>query len=114
MYYNNRGNQQFYGTGCSLFGCLFALIIGSFVLQGSLYLFFRYFWVILLLGIIIWAFRRFTGNDEPNTDTRNDERFSQKQDWHRDFENRKNTSYHNVDRDFEEVEEEEDDEFTDF
>ena len=107
MYYHNRGNQQFYGTGCSLFGCMIALIILSFIVRGRLYLFFRYLWLIILLGVIVWVFRKFKGNGQNSSTYKNDSQ-SSGQDWHRDFENRENTSYHNIDREFEEVDDEDD------
>ncbi len=116
MNYNNRGNQQIYGTGCSLVGCIVGLLILGFIIRGSIFFFFRYFWLILILGIVVWVFRKFvhTGND---SNTSRDQRERRGQDWHRDFENRQNTAYHNIDRDFEEVDEEDEeneDEFKDF
>ncbi|HLR89229.1 MAG TPA: hypothetical protein VK042_05840 [Atopostipes sp.] len=116
MYFNNRNNPRVYGYGCSFLGCFIGLMFLFFIIQGSFYIFFEYFWLIILLSLIIWVFRKFirpNNKRNPNNKTRN-----QKQDWHRDFESRDNTSYHNFDRDFEEVDEdeenEEDDEFKDF
>ncbi len=109
MYFNNRGNYRVYGPGCSMFGCMIALIILSFIIRGSMYLFFRYFWLIVVLGLIIWVFRKFNGNQSSSSNTSKDTKTSN---WSRDFENNSNTSYHNIDREFEEVDEEED--FDDF
>lgn len=108
MYFNNRGNRQYYGSGCSIFGCILGFFLLISVIQGGLYLFFRYFWVILLLGLVIWFFRQWTNK---SSQSRKNNTTKQK-DWHRDYENRKNTSYHNIDREFEEIDEE--DEFEDF
>lgn len=110
MYFNYRGNRQVYGPGCSVFGCILGLFLIFSIIQGGLYLFFRYFWVIVLLSLAIWFFRTWTNNKNNTKGKEKDNR--DKQDWHRDFENRKDTSYHNLDRDFEEVDDE--DEFDDF
>lgn len=112
MYFNNRNNPRVYGYGCSFFGCLLSLMILFFVIQGRFYILFKYFWLIILLGIVVWVFRkliRSNNNRNSNNKTQNS-----KKEWHRDFEDRKNTSYHNFDRDFEEVDNEEDDDFKDF
>lgn len=112
MYFNNRNNPRVYGYGCSFLGCLISFMVLFFIIQGSFYLLFKYFWMIILLGIIVWVFRKFVGpNNKSNS---NSPTQNSKKEWHRDFENRKNTSYHNFDRDFEEVDNEEDDEFKDF
>lgn len=117
MNYNNRGNQQIYGTGCSLFGCLIALLIFGFIVRGSIFFFFRYFWLIIVLGVVIWVFRKFIHSNNDNSNSSNNQQGRRRQDWHRDFENRRDTGYDNFDRDFEEVDEDEDnqdDEFSDF
>lgn len=114
MYFNNRGNYRVIGPGCSLFGCAIALIIMSFVIRGSMYFFFRYFWLIVVLGLIIWVFRKFNGKKSTGSYTNNTEGTNKKPDWSRDFENNSNTSYHNVDRQFEEVDEDDEEEFKDF
>lgn len=114
MNYNNRGNQRIYGTGCSLFGCLIVLLFLGFVVRGSLFFFFRYFWLILVLGVVVWVFRKFVHSDNSDADASRNQQENSKQNWQRDFENRKNTGYHNIERDFEEVDQEDDDEFKDF
>lgn len=112
MYFNNRNNQQVYGYGCSFAGCLLFLILASFLIRGSLFIFFRYFWVILLIGVIVWIFRNVVHSDGNSNE---EDQTGKRSNWQRDFENRNDTGYHNVDRDFEEVdEEEEEDEFSDF
>ena len=115
MYFNNNNNRPGnFGFGCSFLGFFIGLMILSLIIRGSFYLFFKYFLMIVLLAIVVWVFRRFIGknNNSNQSDYKNGD---SRKDWHRDFENRKNTSYHNFDRDFEEVDEdEEDEEFKDF
>ena len=112
MYVNNRGNFRVYGPGCSLFGCLIGLIIFSLIIRGSLYFFFRYFWLIIVLGLVIWAFRKLSNKNDKRSANHKKNTNGSKSDWHRDFENRTNTSYHNIDREFEEVDDDSD--FDDF
>lgn len=112
MYFNHRNNPRMYGSGCSIFGCFLGFFVLMFLIQGSFYLLFEYFWLFILLGIIIWVFRKFTHNQNKRDSDRTSS--SKKSDWNRDFENRKTTSYHNIERDFEEVDEDEEDEFKDF
>lgn len=119
MNYNNRGNRQIYSTGCSFFGCLIAIFFFGFILQGSIFFFFRYFWLIVALGVIVWIFRKFVRSDDENDDTDQYQGRRQKRNWSRDFEDHEDTGYDNYDRDFEEVDveesdQEDDDEFSDF
>lgn len=114
MYFNNRGNYRVYGPGCSLFGCMIALFIISFVIRGSLYFFFRYFWLIIVLGLIIWVFRKFNEKKSPGPTASNKKSTNNKSSWNRDFENDSNTSYHNMEREFEEVDEDDDEDFNDY
>lgn len=114
MFYRNRGGPIFYNTGCSTFGCLAVFFIFSFLVGGGLVLFFRYFWLILLLGIIVWLFRKFTGQNENSSSRPTGNHQQRRQNWHRDFENKKETSYDNINREFEEIDDEEDNDFNDF
>lgn len=110
MNFNNRGNQRVYASSCSFLGCLFGMFIILSIIQGGLYFFYHYFWLIALISLVIWIFRIWNSKQSKPTDNNNrGARSSGK--WSRDFENRKDTSYHNIDRDFEEVDEEEDDDF---
>lgn len=112
MNFNQRGNPQFYTTGCSGFGCLIFLFLIISLIQGSLYFLFRYFGVIVLIGILIWIFRKWTSSDTRNK--KSEKHTSTKSNnWNRDFEKTKDTAYHNVDRDFEEIDHTEED-FDDF
>jgi len=109
MYFNQRNNSRMYGNGCSTLGCIAGFFLLMLLIQGSFYLLFEYFWFIILLGIIVWIFRKFTKNR--NKENPSSHSSDNKSNWSRDFESRKNTSYHNIERDFEEVDE---DEFKDF
>lgn len=110
MNFNHRGNPRVYTTGCSSIGCLLGVFIMISLIQGGLYFFFRYFWAFVLIGVVIWFFRQWNSNQSR---TKHNSKQSQSRNtWHRDFEDKENTSYHNIERDFEEVDEEED--FNDF
>lgn len=107
MNYNNRNNPRIYYSGCSLFGCISALFIFSILIRGSFYLLFEYFWLIIVLGLVVWAFRKFFKPEREKPDNTE----QQKKSWDRNFENRKDTSYHNFEREFEEVDEEDEENF---
>lgn len=113
MYFNNRNNSRYYGYGCSFFSLMIGMMVLSLIIRGSLIFFFRYFWLILALGAVVWIFRKFIHKDENTPNDSGSGHSGHHNDWGRDFENRKNTSYHNFDREFEEVDED-DDEFEDF
>ena len=64
-----------------------------------------------------WVFRNFVNSDKNGSNASRDQQGRRRQNWQRDFENKNDTGYHNTDRNFEEVDEEEDkddDEFNDF
>lgn len=107
MNYNNRNNPRIYTSGCSIFGCLIALFIFSLVIRGSFYLLFEYFWLIIILGLVVWVFRIFI---HPKNNNTNNTR-QRKKNWDRNYEKRKDTSYHNIEREFEEVDDEDEDNF---
>lgn len=112
MNYNNRGYSSFDRSGCSIFGLLATMIIIGLVIRGGMYFLFKNFWLIVVLGVVIWAFRKFV--NPTNKSSNNTKSQGNRQNWNRDYENRKDTAYHNVDRDFEEVDDDDDDEFSDF
>ena len=63
MYYNNNNNRPgTFGFGCSFLGLLIGLMILSFIIRGSLYIFFKYFWMIVLLAIV-WILKIYMNND---------------------------------------------------
>lgn len=101
MNFNNRNKQLIYGYGCSMLGLFLGLTIISLIIRGSLIFLFRYFWLILILGAVVWVFRKYIIKDNSQTTRSND-----KNNWQRDFENRENTSYDNIKRDFEEIDDE--------
>lgn len=82
---------------------MFTLILIALIFSGGLFFIFRYFSLILVLGVVIWFFRKFIMKDdqskssgEPKTNN-----------WSRDYEKNKDTAYDNIEREFEEVDEEE-------
>lgn len=113
MYYNGRNNQRYYGFGCSMFSLILGLIIFSMIIRGSLYFFFRYFWLIVALAVVVWVFRKITRKNQPTSRRSDSNPRGGKSNWNRNFENQEDTSFHNLDRDFEEIDED-DDEFDDF
>lgn len=114
MFYRNRGGPVFYTTGCSTIGCLLLFFIFSLVIGRGIVFFFRYFWLIVLLGLVVWLFRRFTGSTTNDTTNQTGHTRQTKQDWRRDSEKRSDAGYDNVSREFEEVDEEDENEFNDF
>lgn len=102
MFYRNNNGPAVYSTGCSTIGCLFGFLIFSLVIGRGIVFFFRYFWLIVLLGIVVWAFRRLTSSNSTNTTTR------QKKP------EQPSSTYDNISREFEEIDEEEDQHFNDF
>ena len=104
MNFNNKDQPRIYVSGCSFLGCILAFVLFNFIIQGSLYLVFEYFWLFLVLGVVVFVFRRLFKSKKGNR--ANTEEEKKKTDWHRDFENRDSTSYHNFEREFEEVDEE--------
>lgn len=107
MNYNNRNNPRVYYSGCSLFGCLTALFMFSILIQGSFYLLFEYFWLIIVLGLVVWVFRKFFKPETKKPENTN----KQKKSWDRNFENQKDTSFHNLEREFEEIDDEDEEKF---
>lgn len=107
MNYNNRNNPRVYYSGCSLFGCLTALFMFSILIQGSFYLLFEYFWLIIVLGLVVWVFRKFFKSETKKPENTN----KQKKSWDRNFENQKDTSFHNLEREFEEIDDEDEEKF---
>lgn len=115
MFYRNRGGPVFYSTGCSTLGCLLLFFMFSYLIGGGLVLFFRYFWLIVVLGLVIWLFRNLFGSDDngPTNQRRNTQQRSD--DWQRPKNRRTNSGSDPIDREFEEVDEDEDtNEFNDF
>ena len=68
---------------------------------------FEYFWLIIVLGLVVWVFRKFFKPEDKKPESTE----QQKKSWDRNFENRKDTSYHNYEREFEEVDDEDEENF---
>lgn len=100
MYYNNRNRPKTSVYGCSSTTLTLGLIMIALIFSGGLFFIFRYFGLILALGIIVWFFRKFimkdNGKKQSSKETKSDN-------WSRDFEKNEDTSYDNIDREFEEV-----------
>lgn len=107
MYYNNQHRPKTSVYGCSSTTLTFGLIILALILSGSLFFIFRYFSLILVLGVVIWFFRKFIMKDDKQKKSSDRPKTNN---WSRDYEKNKDTSYDNIEREFEEVDEEIDDE----
>ena len=114
MFYRNRGGPVFYSTGCSTIGCLLLFFVFSMLIGQGIVFFFRYFWLIVLLGLVVWLFRKFTGPNNGETSTRKDNTRQNNQTWQREKRQQPGSTYDNISRDFEEVEEEDEQNFNDF
>lgn len=114
MFYRNRGGPVFYSTGCSTIGCLLLFFVFSMLIGQGIVFFFRYFWLIVLLGLVVWLFRKFTGSNNGETSTRKDNTRQNNQTWQREKHQQSGSTYDNISRDFEEVEEEDEQNFNDF
>lgn len=114
MFYRNRGGPVFYSTGCSTIGCLLLFFVFSMLIGQGIVFFFRYFWLIVLLGLVVWLFRKFTGPNNGETSTRKDNTRQNNQTWQREKHQQPGSTYDNISRDFEEVEEEDEQNFNDF
>ena len=114
MFYRNRGGPVFYSTGCSTIGCLLLFFVFSMLIGQGIVFFFRYFWLIVLLGLVVWLFRKFTGPNNGETSSRKDNTRQNNQTWQREKNQQPGSTYDNISRDFEEVEEEDEQNFNDF
>lgn len=103
MYYNNQNRPKTSVYGCSSTTLIIGLIAIALIFGGGLFIVLRYFGLILALGIVIWFFRRFIMTDDRNKTSSSE---SPSNNWSRDFEKNKNTSYDNIEREFEEIDEE--------
>ncbi len=111
MYFDNRNRPQTSVYGCSSSSLMLGLVLLFFVMGGSLFLVFRYLGLIIALGIVVWLFRKIVNKNETNYSEPKAGKRPKSGSWSRDFEQKENTSYDNLERDFEEVD---DDEFNDF
>lgn len=104
MHYNNRNRPRASVYGCSSTTLIIGLIILLITISGVLFFILRNFGLILALGIVIWFFRKFILQDRSDKNTPKD---SRPKSWSRNYEENKNTSYDNIEREFEEIDDEE-------
>lgn len=104
MYYNNQNRPKTSVSGCSPITLIFSLIILVLLLSNGLVFILRNLPLILVLAIVIWFFRKFIMRDEnhPKSSDR-----PKTNNWSRDYEKNQGTSYDNIEREFEEVDDEE-------
>lgn len=100
MQFNNQNRPQTSVYGCSSNTLLIGFIIMALLISGGLFFILRYFGLILALGIVIWFFRNFIMEKHKKTKSTTNTKESR---WGRNFENNQNTSYDNIEREFEEV-----------
>ena len=104
MYYNNQNRPKTSVYGCSSSALMISLFILFLVFSGGLFFIFRYFSLIIVLGIVIWFFRKFIMKDESQSKSSDRPKSNN---WSRDYEKNQDTSYDNIDREFEEVDDDE-------
>lgn len=104
MDFNNRNRTQTSVYGCSSTSLIVVLIIISLMIFGGLFFILRYFGLIIALGLVVWIFRKVFGQN--TTDTQTKKQGSRTQTWSRDFEQNADTPYDNIEREFEEVDDE--------
>lgn len=106
MYYNNNQNRPKTSVyGCSSTTLTIGLIVLFLVISGGLFFVLRYFGLILALGIVIWFFRKFIMKDNKKEKSSKETRTNN---WSRDFEKKEDTSYDNFEREFEEIDDDDD------
>lgn len=103
MYYNNQNRPKTSVYGCSSTTLIFTLILIALIFSGGLFFIFRYFSLILVLGVVIWFFRKFIMKDDQSKSSGETKTNS----WSRDYEKNQDTAYDNIEREFEEVDDEE-------
>lgn len=111
MYFNNRNRRETSVYGCSSTSLIIGLIIVALIIFGSLFFVFRYLGLIIALGLVVWIFRKVFGKNKMKSSTKTESEERDTKSWSRDFEKKENTSYDNFEREFEEVD---DDNFDDF
>lgn len=104
MYYNNQNRPKTAVYGCSPITLIFSLIMLVLLLSNGLVFILRNLPLILVLAIVIWFFRKFIMRDE--NDPKSSDR-PKTNNWSRDYEKNQDTSYDNIEREFEEVDDDE-------
>ncbi|MDN6195518.1 MAG: DUF4834 family protein [Atopostipes suicloacalis] len=111
MYFNQRNRPQTSVYGCSSTSLFITLAIVTLMIFGGLFFIFRYLGLIIALGIVVWLFRKFFGKNKKDSSKKNQNKSQYNKSWSKDYEKKENSSYDNIDREFEEVD---DDSFDDF
>lgn len=111
MYFNNRNRPQASVYGCSSTGFIIVLIIALLMIFGGLFFILRYLGLIIALGLIVWLFRKFFKRDSNHSSANDQQTRSKTRTWSRDFERKEHSSYDNLEREFEEIDEDEMDDF---
>lgn len=104
MYYNNQNRPKTSVYGCSSTTLMISLFILFLVVSGGLFFIFRYFSLIIVLGIVVWFFRKFIMKDDTQGQSPEEPKSTN---WSRDYEKNQDTAYDNIEREFEEVDDEE-------
>ena len=111
MYYNNKNRPQTSVYGCSSTSLFITFAIVALMIFGGLFFIFRYLGLIIALGFVVWLFRKLFKKEDNETERRDYQEKKYSDSWSKDFEKKKNSSYDNEEREFEEVD---DDSFNDF
>lgn len=104
MYYNNQNRPRTSVYGCSSTTLIFVLIIIVLLLSRGLVFILRNLPLILVLGLVIWFFRKFIMKNGGQTKSSGG---SKSTNWSRDYESNQDTAYDNIEREFEEVDDDE-------
>lgn len=104
MDFKNQNRTQTSVYGCSSTSLFVFLAILSLMIFGGLFFILRYLGLIIALGLVIWIFRKAFRKDTANAQTK--KQTTRTNNWSRDFEKSEDTSYDNVEREFEEIDDE--------
>ena len=110
MYFDNRNRPQTSVYGCSSTGLIIGAVILLLMVFGGFFLVLRYSGLIIALGVIVWLFRKFLNKDKVDSSQAHTNGPEPKN-WSRNFEKEKNSPFDNEERDFEEIDEDEMDDF---
>lgn len=110
MYFNDRNRPQTSVYGCSSTGLAIGAMLLILMIFGGLFLVLRYLGLIIALGLVVWLFRKFLKKDTVDS-SQSQTKGSETRSWSRDFERKENSPYDNEERDFEEIDDDEMDNF---
>lgn len=106
MYFNKQNRPRTSVYGCSSTSLILLLVLGALMIFGGFFFIFRYLGLIIVLGLVIWLFRKFINRDKNQSSETKQQHKMKGNPWSRDFENEEESSYDNLEREFEEVDEE--------